>query len=186
MENWWRDVLEFWKNKTAGNFIYEKQKEEVVNDLESLISEFDIKNIVDVGGYNGEVGKLLEKKKIDVSYTNLDFITKVDVRNDWTEQGFEKPKKEETLVMTSITLIVLPPEERAKVLKQMFEVGKIVYCFEESHDDSIIDGQLLSNDFGGKWAVTLDGIVKECGETKSIRVEQSKINNHWVRYTIIQ
>ncbi len=186
MENWWSVAPEFWKNKTQGNLIYAKQKEEVVNDLSSLIVEFDIKNIIDVGGYQGEIGKLIEEKQIQINYTNLDFITKVDLTKDWIEQGLEKPKKEETIVATSLCLIAFPPEDRKNILKQMFELGKVIYCFEEVHDESITDGQRLSNDFGGKWAVTLDGIVKECGETKSIRIEQSKINNHWVRYTIIQ
>lgn len=186
MENWWSVAPEFWKNKTQGNLIYEKQKDEVVNNLTSLINEFDIKNIVDVGGYKGEVGRLLEDKGVKVNYKNLDFITGFDLTKDWTEQGLKKPKKEKTIVFTSLCLIAFPPEDRNKVLKQMFDLGKIVYCYEEVHDESIADGQLLSNDFGGKWAVTLEGILKECGKTKSIRIEQSKINSHWVRYTIVQ
>jgi hypothetical protein len=176
--SYWKDKIDFWRNKTAGNQIYKRQKQEIASDLRTLIEALDITTIIDVGGYKGELGKLLPK---NVKYINLDISEGFDVTYDWTHQLIEKnivlDDWEHTLALTSLFFIVIPPPAVEHVLTQMRKYSKTQYYFEEDADD-ILEGQnskQISEEYGGKWAYNWTSIIGD------VDYLFSKVNKKWVR-----
>ena len=176
--NYWDEKADFWINKTRDNEIYQKQKLELVSDLKKIIREKKIKRVIDVGGYKGIVGTMLPD---GVEYINLDFRSGVDISLPWQGQkGMKSFKKEKgTLIITSLTLIVLPPEAVANVLSESRKYGDHFYFYEEKFNpEKHQDGQKLNDEYGGKWLYDWERLFKPWGLKNFVT---SVVNPNWVR-----
>jgi len=178
MNDFWKEHPEFWRNKTLGNPMYIAQKEEMASDLRTLIEALDITTVIDVGGYDGRMKKLLPR---GVKYHNLDIFTGFDVTHEWTHQLIEKnivlDDPVHTLAFTSLFLIGIRPEAAQHVLTQMRKYSKTQYYFEEEgcEDWSGQNWKQLNNDFGGKWAYNWETFIG------GVDYLVSEVNKKWVR-----
>ena len=175
--NYWEEKIFFWKNKTDGNDIYKKQKNEVASDLKEIIKREKIKRVIDVGGYDGIVGTLLPD---GIEYINLDIKHGVDITSEWNKQKtLETLKKVKgTLIFTSLTLICIPPERMHELLREIRKYGDTFYFYEEKFNpEKYRDGQQLSEEYGGKWIYDWKRLLA-WGFWKT---EESKVNPSWIR-----
>lgn len=178
--NFWEEHKDWWKKKLDGHEVYRDAKKEIAIDLISLLELHGGKSILDVGGYKGGQAEFLpeEYKK---HYKNIDIAEGFDITKDWAEQGLTEKYD---IVMTSLVLIAIPPEEMPHLLDEIFShAKKAVYFYEEKRPD-YNPGQQLNEDYGGKWAVTLDSLIAGRGVMKGIRMENAKANTSWAKYTI--
>lgn len=146
MTNFWKDKYQFWRNKTLNNPTYEKQKKEAAGDILSILHTFNLKKVCDLGGYDGALGKCLP----DVEYLCLDIKDGFDMSSDWVEQQFRPD--EETLLVTSLTFLVLSPDQMVRTVSNFKTYGRLAYCYEEQWDGE--DDELfiqINDDYGGKW-----------------------------------
>lgn len=146
MTNFWKDKYQFWRNKTLNNPTYEKQKTEAAKDILNILRTLGLKKVCDLGGYDGALGKYLP----NVEYLCLDIKDGFDMSSDWVEQQFRPDK--ETLLVTSLTLLVLSPNEMIRTVSNFITYGQYAYCYEEQWDGEDDEFSIQINDvYGGKW-----------------------------------
>ena len=146
MTNYWKEKDQFWRNKTLDNATYAKQKLEAATDILNLLRIFGLKKVCDLGGYDGALGKCLP----NVDYVCLDIKDGFDMASDWAEQKFTPD--EDTLLVTSLTLITLSPDQMVRTVSNFKTYGRLAYCYEEYWDGD--DDKLflqVNDDYGGKW-----------------------------------
>lgn len=154
--NFWKDNPKFWESKIT-NPKYAEAKAELVSDIKTLIEALEIKTVIDVCGYKGEVGKMLPP---DVEYICLDIVDGFDVTYEWTHQLIERnivlSDPEHTLAFTSLSLLCFRPEAVNHIVNQMRKYSKTQYYYEEKTHKELSLSETdnfaqVNNDFGGKW-----------------------------------
>lgn len=177
MTNFWHEYPEFWKNKTLGNPHFEGQKKELIEDVLQIIHERKIERVIDVGGYDGVVGTMLPD---GIEYVNLDMLHGFDVTKPWKDQeGMKTIKKDKTtLVITSVVLICIPPEDLHSLFKEMRKYGHTFYFYEEKYRPELGDGAQESKQYGGKWNYDWRRLFNGWGKWE---YKDSAINPAWIR-----
>lgn len=175
--NYWQEKNEFWRNKTKDNEVYINAREEIGRDIAQLHELYNFEEIIDFGGYHGELREYLPA---GINYVNLDFETGIDFSQDIKEQLIKnkielKGDRARTLALTSLTLITLPPDVVDAVLKEMHNFAKVRYFYEENTHIEYENGQKLNDNYGGKWNYVWGQVVKPN------YFLQSHINPAWVR-----
>lgn len=181
--NFWQEKKLFWKNKTGDNEIYARQKREVARDVVYLLSEKGLKSVLDVGGYDGSLGDYLPKHYKN-QYKNIDISQGFDITESWAKQKLTPEKYD--IVVCSLVLLCIPPEKLNHVLDEVFKRAKYgVYIFDE-YNEGKKHGDWINDNYGGKWVVTLPGIIKKRVPLTRISQDFSKVNHAWAKYTIIK
>jgi hypothetical protein len=179
--NFWQEKPEFWRNKTLNHETYAKQGEEVAADLIRLIKRHDIDHVVDVGGYKGRIGEVLDQHLSEFSkvfgYTVLDIVNGFDVTKTWSSQGYDFGGR--TLCFTSLTLICFPPDDAENVIAEMLEYADFLYLFEEKTREDA--PSKVNDDFGGKWNHDWKEYFTGC--TYSMR--ESTTSPAWVKIEVV-
>lgn len=179
--NYWEEKPQFWKNKITDNEIYALKNQEIAKDLEKLEKEIGgIKTLLDVGGYTGELEKYLPSS---IKYQYIDIKNGFDITKNWFDQGIYKKYD---VVLTSLVLITIPPEHIKKLMNRIIKrSNKAIYIYEE--DPKLRKhGEVINENYGGKWTITLPGLLKGQPGFKKIKAYRSQINPAWVKYTIIK
>jgi hypothetical protein len=177
--NYWQDKPEFWKNKTQDNPIYKAQKQEMLVDIMALIGRFHIEQVIDVCGYDGEIGRLLKHAGMETEYINLDFQTKIDVSKPWADQ-IKIDTKKYTLAVTGISLITFPLEQVTEIIKQMEAVSKCQYIFEQKFNPARSHGEQINDEYGGKWNYDWFQLFPNLVTDD---VKESISNPNWVKFS---
>lgn len=181
--NFWQEKKQFWKNKTGDNEIYARQRREVARDVVSILTEKGLKTILDVGGYDGSLGTYLPalyKKE----YKSIDILEGFDITESWAKQKLTPEKYD--IVVCNLILLCISPDKTEHVLDEVFKRARYaVYIFEE-YNEGKKHGDWINDDYGGKWVVTLPGIIRNRVPLTCISQDYSKVNRSWAKYTIIK
>lgn len=170
--NFWQEKPEFWKGRIAGNKTYDLQKKELAGDIEAIQKTYHIQNVLDVGGYRGELGLYLPK---GLKYRSLDITDGFDVTKPWTPQGVEQ--KPFTLAVTSLVMIVLSPADVVATINEMQKSADYLLFYEEAYG-SHYTGEKITDDYGGKWNHDLRAFIDP---EKAVTTMPSEINKNWER-----
>lgn len=178
MTNFWEEKIEFWRNKTTENKLYEGAHQEISADLHRLIELYNIKRIIDVGGYQGEMKQRLPR---DIRYHNLDFVTKFDLSKDWESQGLALGDPEVTVCFTSLVMISVPPEVFEHIKNEMRKFSRFILHYEQVPIPGMKSGQQIDPHYGGKWNYYPVDYVEEC---EGYTIEDSRTNKSWHKIEI--
>jgi len=181
--NFWQQKPTFWESKLNQHQTYDNLRNEIAKDLMQLLAPNGWKSILDVGGYKGAQGDKFQTR-YKQKYESIDFTNQYDITKPWGPQGLKTRKFD--IVMSSITLLVIPAEQVEAVLSQMFERAKnAVYIVEQKTED-MKAGEKINDDYGGKWAVTLPQIARNRFLFQLKSSKTSRTNLRWVKYTFIR
>lgn len=177
--NYWEEKIEFWRNKTYGNKVYTAQKQEIADDIYKLAKTRSCKSVLDAGGYDGALGKLLPE---DIEYKCVDIKTGFDLTKNWPDQGINQ---QYDIVVFSLVLLTISPDYIYFVMNEAYRCArKIIYVYDEN-PGQLMPGHQVSDEYGGKWIVTLAGII---GDKKysDIRNYASMTSRNWRKYYLIK
>lgn len=151
-----------WFAKTKKYEVYQKQAEEVIEDIKNLGRTY-----LDVGCGEGRLLEALRKEGkevvgIDKMYNNLDLV-----KDPWPKEKFE-------VVFTSLVAICFDEEQLNLIVNKMRESSsKYLYFYEEFRPEFKC-GQLVDE---GKWSHRM---IRHLGK-KPLFQKVSQHNKFWLR-----
>jgi len=176
--SFWGDSKQFWERKTFGNEIYARQKRELLFDIHNFGKMHNIRRVIDVGGYKGDLAHRLK----DFDYRCIDIVNGFDITKDWESQGLKKLPA--TMCFTSLTLLCFPPEQVEFILSEMLKYSRQIYLFEEYNTSCYEHKQKISDEYGGKWAYDWARFAHHHAADFSITM--SKVNKAWARVGMVK